>query len=100
MESFMKYLAWFGGILAILLVSVYVVAFTPLGNSLVQPIAEEKIKEQTTLNSKLSTFSLNMSDFEIVLELNSNNIITVNGNYSLFSQNFYIGRSSKENVMI
>ena len=43
----MKFLAWFIGILVTLVVVVYVIAFTPLGNGLVGPIVEGKIKEQT-----------------------------------------------------
>lgn len=84
----MKYLAWIIGILAALAATLYVVAFTPLGNAIVKPIIEGKIKEQTKLESKLETFSLGMSDFEIVLALNEKNIIKANGNYSLFSKSF------------
>ncbi len=86
----MKYLAWFGGIFVSVLALVYVVAFTGFGNSLLKPIIEEKIQEETKLESKLTTFSLSMSDFEILLELNKNNTILVKGNYSLFSQSFNI----------
>ncbi len=86
----MKYLAWFGGVVATLLVGVYVIVFTGLGNSIVQPIVEDKIKEQTKLDSKLRTFSLSMSDFSIVLEVDKDNIIYMNGTYSLFSKAFNI----------
>jgi len=86
----MKYLAWIGGILATLVIGVYVIAFTPLGNGIVKPIVEDKIKEQTLLDSKLTTFSLGMSDFSIVLELNDNNTIYANGTYSLFSKAFSV----------
>ncbi|MCK9472409.1 hypothetical protein [Sulfurimonas sp.] len=84
----MRYFAWFFGILATLIVVVYVVAFTSLGNGLIKPILESKIKEQTKLESKLSKFSLSMSDFEIVLEINENNKAEIKGSYSLFSQSF------------
>lgn len=86
----MKYLAWFGALLATLVAAVYVVVFTPLGNGLIGPIVESKIKEQTKLDSKLTTFSLSMSEFEILLELNTNNTILLKGNYSPFSQAFDI----------
>lgn len=86
----MKYLAWIGGLLASVVIGLYVLAFTSMGNSIFQPIIESKIKETTKLDSKLSTFSLNMSEFSIVLELDSENIIYVNGTYSLFSQAFNI----------
>ncbi len=84
----MKYLAWLGGIIVFIVALVYVLAFTSVGNSIVQPIIEKKIIQVTKLESKLSTFSLDMSSFEIVLEVNKNNTIYINGNYSLFSQAF------------
>jgi len=86
----MKFLAWFGGILVGVLALVYVVGFTGFGNSILKPIIEENIQAQTKLESKLSTFSLSMSDFEILLELNKNNTILLKGNYSLFAQSFNI----------
>ena len=93
----MKYLAWLGGVILTVLVAVYVVAFTSVGNGIVGPIVEEKIKEQTKLESKLSTFHLSMSDFSIVLEIDKNNIVSVNGNYSLFSQAFNVAYKVRMN---
>ncbi|MBW6489437.1 hypothetical protein [Sulfurimonas sp.] len=84
----MKYLVWAGGIVAALVATLYVVAFTPLGNGIVKPIVEAKIKEQTKLDSKLETFLLGISDFEIVLALNEKNVIKAKGRYSLFSKSF------------
>jgi len=86
----MKFLAWIFGILVSIVAAVYVIAFTSVGNSIVKPIVEEQIQAQTKLDSKLNTFSLSMSDFEIVLELNKNNVISLKGNYSIFSQSFDI----------
>ena len=84
----MKYLSWIIGVLGTVVGLVYVIAFTSVGNSLVQPTIESKIKEQTKLDSKLKVFSLSMSSFEVVLELNKNNIVSAKGDYSLFSQSF------------
>ena len=86
----MKYLAWFGGVLVALFGVAYIVAFTSFGNSLVGPIIEQKIQEGTKLESRLTTFSLTMNEFEIFLELNKNNTILLKGNYSLFAQSFNI----------
>ncbi|EDZ61156.1 hypothetical protein SMGD1_0707 [Sulfurimonas gotlandica GD1] len=86
----MKYLAWFGGLFGILVIGVYVLAFTPLGNSILQPTIEEKIKEQTLLDSKLKVFSLSMSEFEIILEINQGNVVSLKGEYSPFSKSFDI----------
>ena len=86
----MKYLVWFVSIIVILLVAVYVVAFTPVGNSILEPIVEKKIKEYTQLNTKLNVFSLNMNELEVVIEINEDNIITLKGEYSIFSKSFNI----------
>ena len=84
----MKYLAWIGAFLAFLVVTLYIVAFTPVGNALLKPMVEAKIQEQTKVDSKLETFSLSMSDFEIVLELDKGNLIIAKGGYSIFAKSF------------
>ena len=83
----MKYLAWIGGIIVTLFILLYIVVFTPFGNGLLQPIIEKKIQEQSALDSKLTKFVLSMSSLDILLELDSENKIALNGNYSLFLQN-------------
>jgi len=89
----MKIVSRILGVLISLLVLVYVVAFTSLGNSLLKPTIESKIKEVTKLDSKLKTFSLSMSSFEILLELNSNNTVSAKGTYELFAQSFDVDYS-------
>ena len=89
----MKYLAWFGGFLLSIIAVIYVVAFTSFGNGLLKPTIESEIQEQTKLESKLTTFSLNISEFEILLELSKSNSISIKGEYSLFSQDFDIAYS-------
>ena len=84
----MKYLAIVVGIIMTLLAAVYVIAFTPFGNDKLRPVIEQKINEQAKLNSKLSTFRLTMSSLDIVLELDKDNSIYVNGAYSLFGSSF------------
>ena len=86
----MKFLYWFFGLIFTLLAVVYVAAFTPVGNSFVKPYIEEQVRANTKLASKLEKFSLTMSDFEILLEINPNNTILLKGNYSLFSQAFNV----------
>ncbi|WP_324172363.1 hypothetical protein [Sulfurimonas sp.] len=86
----MKYLAWIGGLLASVIIGVYILAFTSIGNSTFQPIIESKIKQKTKLDTKLTKFFLSMSEFSIILELDRDNIIYVNGTYSLFSKAFNI----------
>ncbi|QOY55188.1 hypothetical protein HUE87_02815 [Candidatus Sulfurimonas marisnigri] len=95
----MKYFAWIIGILVAFFVTAYVMAFTSIGNGMLAPTIEAKIREQTKLDSKLRVFSLSMSDFEIELELNKNNILTINGKYSLFKENFNIEYKVKLNEL-
>jgi len=86
----MKFLAWIFGILVTIVIAVYVVAFTSIGNSIVKPIIESKIKEQTLLDSKLNVFSLSMSEIEVALEINKNNLVYLKGEYSIFSKSLDI----------
>lgn len=86
----MKILAWIGGVIVALLVLMYIVVFTPIGNSLLQPFIQDKIQEQTKINAQLKTFSLSMSDFEIVLNLDNYNSVHLKGNYALFAQAFNV----------
>lgn len=82
----MKFLSWFIGLVVMIVVLVYVIAFTSFGNSLLKPIVEGKINEKTNLKTELKTFSLSMSDFEILLNIDKDNSLHLKGNYSLFSQ--------------
>ena len=95
----MKYLSWFIGVLITLVGAVYILAFTSFGNSLIQPTIEKKIQEVTKLDSKLSGFSLSMSEIDLLLELNTNNILHVKGSYSLFSSTFDIDYDIKLNEL-
>lgn len=84
----MRVLLWLVGLLIALAIGVYVIAFTSLGNSIVGPIVEEKIKVVTKLDSKLTTFSLGMSDFELLIDIDEHNSVYAKGVYSLFTQSF------------
>lgn len=84
----MKIILWFLGLLVALVIGIYVIAFTPMGNAIVGPMLETKIQEQTKLDSKLSTFNLGMSDFEILIDLDAHNSVYAKGTYSLLNQSF------------
>jgi len=86
----MKIIAWILALLMSIVVIIYVLAFTSLGNGVLQPVIEKKIQEQTFSRTKLETFSLSISNFEIEIELNENNTIKLQGDYSLFDQSFDI----------
>jgi len=82
----MKILAWIVGLITFFVMSLYIMVFTPIGNSIVSPILETKINEEGKLNSKLSKFLLTTDEFEILLEIDEFNSIYSKGKYSLFSQ--------------
>ncbi|WP_297443576.1 hypothetical protein [Sulfurimonas sp.] len=84
----MKYLIWLLGVIVSIVFVAYILVFTSIGNSMVKPILESKIRVQTQLDTRVEKFQLNTDNFEIVLELNKNNTITAKGTYSLFSQSF------------
>lgn len=91
----MKIFTWISGIVVTLLIGIYVLAFTGLGNSIIKPFIEERIQTATNINAKLITFSLGSDSFNIILELDNANIIYANGNYSLFSKKFNIAYKLK-----
>ncbi len=82
----MKVVYWLVGISFSIMLALFILLFTPLGNSIVKPILENKIQEETKLQSRLEVFSLNLSSFEFHLLLNEHNSILVKGNYSFTSQ--------------
>jgi hypothetical protein len=84
----MKIFKWIAAVVVVLVLSVYVLAFTGIGNSIVAPIVEGKINEATGLNTKLKTFSLDMSSIDILILLDQDNSLAVKGSYSLFGQSF------------
>ena len=84
----MKIVSWFLGLVVIIMAGIYFMLFTAAGNAILVPVLEGKIQEQTKLDSKLQVFSLSMSEFEILLELNKDNTVLAKGSYSLFNQSF------------
>ena len=86
----MKIVTWILGLVTVIVLGVYLLIFSSLGNGILQPIIEKQIQEQTLSSTKLKIFSLSMSDFDILIELNQNNTIHLNGTYSLYSQSFKI----------
>ena len=68
----------------------YVLLFTPLGNSFLRPLIQDKINQNSPVQITLSEFLLNTEQISIVLQLDDANSVTAQGNYSLFSQSFDI----------
>ncbi|SFV57248.1 hypothetical protein MNB_SM-6-716 [hydrothermal vent metagenome] len=84
----MKYFYWIIGVVFGLVALIYIALFTAVGNGFLKPFIEAKIKEQTKLDSSLKTFALRINSLDVVLELNKGNRISVDGKYSLFTQDF------------
>jgi len=84
----MKLLKWFAIVVLIVLGGVYTLAFTSFGNGIVAPIIESKIQKATKIGIKLQKFALNMSNFDILVALDKENLLEAKGSYSLFSQSF------------
>ena len=95
----MKIISWFLGLVVIMIAGFYFMLFTTAGNAILVPVIEAKVQEQTQLNSKLQVFSLSMSEFEILLELNKDNTISAKGSYSLFDQSFDVEYDVKLNKL-
>jgi translation initiation factor IF-1 len=84
----MKLLYTIFGTILFIVIALYGLAFTAIGNSLVAPSIEKKINKTLQLQSSLKTFELSSDSFNIALELTPKNSVLVTGTYSLFSQNF------------
>ncbi len=86
----MKLLSIIFGTVLLLVVALYGLAFTSIGNSLVAPSIEKKVNNALHVKTTLKTFTLDSSTFNIVLALTPKNIITLTGSYELFAQSFNV----------
>ncbi len=82
----MKRIRRTAAVLALLLGTFYIAAFTGFGNRLVASIVEKKITATLRLPVSLSTFVLRPDRFEVLLELTPENRVEAAGSFSLFSQ--------------
>ena len=86
----MKYLAWFSGIFITILGAVYIIVLTPVGNDFLKPFVEKEILKHTKLDSKLQIFSLNIDSFEIILDVDKENSVFIDGTFSIIEQSFHV----------
>ncbi|PSM51766.1 hypothetical protein CBLAS_1193 [Campylobacter blaseri] len=84
----MKFIKGLVVLLLLMLVAVYVVAFTSFGNNLVKPYIEKTIKEKSGYDVKLSKFELKFGSLDVDAVVNDEIMANVNGKYSLFAQSF------------
>ena len=73
-----------------ILVLVYTLLFTSLGNNLLKPTVQSKINENSPIKVELSEFMLNMSELKVLLKLDEDNTVLAYGTYSPFSLDFDI----------
>lgn len=77
-----------GGMLVLLVLLVYVVLFTGVGNSILRPIVQNKASEALGMPVKLQKFRLGISALDVILYLGNENSVRVYGEYSPFAQSF------------
>lgn len=81
-----KFVLWILGIILALFVLIFCVLFTPPGNALLKPIIQGQIDKYAPIKLELETFSLGISSVELKIAHNDAIIITLGGDFSLFSQ--------------
>ena len=84
----MKFLAWFCGILLVLVVALYCVLFSSFGNSVLKPFVEKIASEKIGMEFRLEKFELGFSSFDILAIINGELGVESKGKYSLFSSQF------------
>lgn len=82
-----KILKWFLGILAGLLLLVYVLVFSPIGNMIFKPVVQAQINKYSPVPLRLETFSVGLSGLEILIEHSPKLAIHLKGDYNLFTLN-------------
>ena len=63
----MKIILWLLGLVVTLVIGLYVIVFTPIGNAVLSPMLETKIQEQTKLDSKLRTFDHTLMTYKLTI---------------------------------
>lgn len=80
-----KFLLWLCGILAALVLLVYIFVFSPIGNMIIKPIIQSQINKHSPLPLVLERFSLGLTGAQIVLTNGQKLIIDLHGDYNLFT---------------
>lgn len=83
----LRILKWFAGIVVGLLLLVYVLVFSPIGNFIFKPVVQSQIDKYSPVPLTLSTFSVGLTGLEIVIKNEPKLEITLKGDYNLFTLN-------------
>ena len=81
-----KILLWILGIFLALIVLILGVLFTPPGNALVKSIIQGQVDNYAPIKLDVEKFSLGFSSIDVLVTHNDKILITLNGDFSLFSQ--------------
>lgn len=83
----LRILKWFAGIVVGLLLLVYVLVFSPIGNFIFKPVVQSQINKYSPVPLTLSTFSVGLTGLEIVIKNEPKLEIALKGDYNLFTLN-------------
>lgn len=83
----LRILKWSAGIIVGLLLLVYVLVFSPIGNFIFKPVVQSQIDKYSPVPLTLSTFSVGLTGLEIVIKNEPKLEITLKGDYNLFTLN-------------
>lgn len=83
----LRILKWFVGIVVGLLLLVYVLVFSPIGNFIFKPVVQSQINKYSPVPLTLSTFSVGLTGLEIVIKNEPKLDIELKGDYNLFTLN-------------
>lgn len=86
-----KLLLWLLGIILGLLLLVYILLFSPIGNAIFKPIVQSQINTHSPIPLKLDIFSLGLTSTHIVLKHDEKLIIDLHGGYNLFTLGVDLG---------
>lgn len=81
----LRILKWSAGIVVGLLLLVYVLVFSPIGNFIFKPVVQSQIDKYSPVPLTLSTFSVGLTGLEIVIKNEPKLEITLKGDYNLFT---------------
>jgi len=82
----MRYILYFFIAIFLMIASIYTLLFTPLGNKVLQPIAEKQINASLPIEISLDSFRLSLREFEVTIGLGEENRLKLEGRYNIFTQ--------------
>ncbi len=84
----MKALSYIAAFFAFIFISVYILLFTSIGNTLISPYINDKISQALNLPTKIENFRLSTSKIALAVDIDGKNKLLVAGKYSLVNLDF------------